>query len=119
MTTPDDQPIYKIAPAELWRAAERAGRFEGAPVDLADGFIHFSTAAQVRETAEKHFRGQRDLLLVAVDPGRLGAALVWEPSRGGALFPHLYGSLDLSAVISVEPLPTNADGGHSFPETIP
>lgn len=119
MPTPDDQPIYKIAPAELWRAAERAGRFEGAPVDLADGFIHFSTAAQVRETAAKHFRGQKDLLLVAVDPGRLGAALVWEPSRGGALFPHLYGPLDLSAVTGIEPLVEGPDGGHVFPETIP
>ncbi|TVR12021.1 MAG: DUF952 domain-containing protein [Salinarimonadaceae bacterium] len=119
MPTPDDQPIYKIAPAALWRAAERAGRFEGAPVDIADGFIHFSTAEQARETAAKHFRGQADLLLVAVDPGKLGPALLWEPSRGGALFPHLYGALDLAAVISVEPLPLNPDGSHSFPETIP
>lgn len=115
----DDQPIYKIAPASLWREAERAGRFEGAPVDLADGFIHFSTAAQVRETAAKHFRGQADLLLVAVDPAKLGEALVWEPSRGGALFPHLYAPLPLSAVLSVTPLPETAEGGHSFPETIP
>lgn len=119
MPPSDDQPIYKIAPAALWREAQRSGHFEGAPVDIADGFIHFSTAAQVRETAARHFRGQKDLLLVAVDPARLGQALVWEPSRGGALFPHLYGPLDLGAVIGVEPLAEAPDGGHVFPATIP
>ncbi|MCG6122374.1 MAG: DUF952 domain-containing protein [Microvirga sp.] len=119
MSTAENQSIYKIAPAALWRAAENVGRFEGAPVDLADGFIHFSTAEQVRETAARHFRGQSDLVLVAVDPDALGEALLWEPSRGGALFPHLFGPLELAAVISVEPLPMNVDGTHSFPETIP
>ena len=88
--------IYKICPAALWREAERAGSFRGSAVDLRDGFIHFSSAAQVAETAAKHFAGQHDLVLLRVDAARLGAALKWEPSRGGALFPHLYGDLDPS-----------------------
>lgn len=108
--------IYKICPQELWREAEQNGRFTGAPVDLADGFIHFSTAAQARETAGKHFAGQSDLLLIGVDAGRLGEALKYEVSRGGALFPHLYGPLELDAVTSVQPLPLGADGVHIFPE---
>ncbi len=110
--------IYKICHEALWRAAEMAGRFDGAPVDLADGFIHFSTAAQVRETAARHFAGEKSLLLIAVDADRLGEALRWEPSRGGALFPHLYAPLDISAVASVEPLPIGAGGGHVFPADI-
>ena len=108
--------IYKIAPQALWREAEAQGRFAGAPVDLADGYIHFSTAAQAAETAAKHFSGQDGLVLVAVDAGRLGEALKWEPSRGGALFPHLYAPLDLSAVAWVEPLALGTDGRHIFPE---
>lgn len=108
--------IYKICPAALWREAEEAGAFAGAPVDHADGFIHFSTADQLRETAAKHFGGQADLLLVAVEAGRLGDALRWEPSRGEALFPHLYATLPLSAVVSVEPLPLGPDGTHAFPD---
>jgi uncharacterized protein (DUF952 family) len=108
--------IYKICPEALWRAAEAAGRFEGAPIDLADGYIHFSTAGQVRETAAKHFAGQADLLLVAVDSGRLGDALKWEPSRGGALFPHLYAPLSLDAVLWKKLLPLGADGVHIFPD---
>jgi uncharacterized protein (DUF952 family) len=107
--------IYKIAPANLWREAERTGAFTGAPVDLADGFIHFSTASQVRETAALHFAGQQDLVLVAVDADALGMALCREPSRGGALFPHLYGTLALSAVRWVKPLPLGPVG-HVFPE---
>jgi uncharacterized protein (DUF952 family) len=111
--------LYKICPAKLWREAERAGVFRGSPVDLRDGFIHFSTAAQVAETAAKHFGGQRDLVLVAVDAAILGPALKWEPSRGGALFPHLYGTLDVSAVEHVEPLRLGPDGRHAFPELAP
>jgi uncharacterized protein (DUF952 family) len=107
--------IYKICPAPLWRAAERAGVFTGAPVDIADGYIHFSTAEQAVETAAKHFAGQRDLLLIAVDGAALGDTLKWEPSRGGSLFPHLYAPLMLSAVVKVEPLPLGADGRHVFP----
>lgn len=107
--------VYKIAPRALWREAEAAGRFLGAPVDHADGFIHFSTAAQVRETAARHFAGQNDLLLIAIDAGRLGSALKYEPSRGGALFPHLYAPLPLEAVLWVRPLPLGDDGAHIFP----
>ncbi len=108
--------IFKICPAPLWRAAEAAGVFRGAPVDLADGYIHLSTAAQVRETAARHFAGQEDLVLIAVDPTRLGDALRYEPSRGGDLFPHLYAPLPTSAVLWVTPLPLGPDGRHVFPE---
>jgi uncharacterized protein (DUF952 family) len=111
--------IYKIVPADLWRAAERHGLFRGSPVDLHDGFIHFSTAAQVAETAAKHFRGQTDLLLVSVDSAVLGGALKWEPSRGGALFPHLYAALDVKRATSVVPLPLGEDGRHRFPPLDP
>ncbi|MFU0503951.1 DUF952 domain-containing protein [Pseudaminobacter sp. NGMCC 1.201702] len=109
------QTIYKICPQALWREAEDSGVFSGAPVDLADGFIHFSTADQVAETAAKHFAGQNGLLLIAVDDAKLGERLKYEVSRGGALFPHLYGPLELSAVEWVKPLPLGADGAHIFP----
>ncbi|HVB90329.1 MAG TPA: DUF952 domain-containing protein [Beijerinckiaceae bacterium] len=102
--------VYKITPAELWRAAQAQDRFEGAPLDLADGYIHLSTLAQVRETAEKHFAGQRDLMLVAIETAALGDALKWEVSRGGALFPHCYGAIPLSAVRSIAAIPVDADG---------
>ena len=92
--------IYKIVPAALWREAEAAGVFTGSPVDRRDGFIHFSTGPQLQATADKHFAGQTGLLLVAVDGDRLD--LKWEPSRGGDLFPHLYGFLPLDAVQSVQ-----------------
>lgn len=107
--------IYKICPAPLWAQAEAAGVFQGAPVDHADGYIHFSTAAQARETAAKHFAGQNNLRLIAVETTALGAALKWEPSRGGALFPHLYAALPLSAVAWIEELPLGEDGAHIFP----
>ncbi len=110
--------IYKICPEALWREAEAAGAFAGAPVDLADGFIHFSTAEQVRETAAKHFAGQRDLLLVAVEDTRLGEALRYEPSRGGALFPHLYGAFDPKAARWIAPLSSGDDGLHRIPEDV-
>ena len=108
--------IYKIAPAALWAQAERAEKFIGAPVDLADGYIHFSTAAQARETAAKHFARQSGLVLIAVDAARLGDKLKWEVSRGGALFPHLYAPLPVSAALWVKALPLGADGAHVFPE---
>ena len=108
--------IYKICPRALWQEAERAGVFRGAPVDRTDGYIHFSTAAQVRETAARHFAGQADLLLVAVEADALGPALKWESSRGGALFPHLYGDLPLDAIVWTKPLPADADRGFRFPD---
>jgi uncharacterized protein (DUF952 family) len=108
--------IYKISPRALWRDAERAGVFAGSAADMKDGFIHFSTAEQVAETAARHFAGQDDLVLVAVDSEALGEALRYELSRGGALFPHLYGPLPLAAVRSVEPLPLGADGRHTLPD---
>ena len=102
--------IYKICPAALWREAERAGVFRGMPVDQRDGYIHFSSRDQLAETARRHFANQSDLLLIAVDGDRLGPALKWESARGGALFPHLYGELALSAVMGVTPLETGTDG---------
>ena len=108
--------IYKICPALLWHEAEKAGSFEGAPIDIQDGYLHFSTEKQVHETAAKHFAGQNNLLLVAIDADSLGEALRYEPSRGGELFPHLYAPLPLSAVQWVKPLPLGADGRHIFPE---
>lgn len=107
--------IYKITPNALWRNAVESGVFEGAPIDLEDGYIHFSTGAQARETAAKHFAGQTDLLLVAVEAEKLGDALRWEPSRGGALFPHLFRSLRTAEAAWVEPLPLGDDGALVFP----
>ena len=107
--------VYKICPASHWRVAERDGIFRGSEVDLRDGFIHFSSAEQVAETAAKHFAGARDLMLLRVNAASLGELLKWEPSRGGALFPHLYGDLDLKAVTQVDPLPLGPDGRHQFP----
>jgi uncharacterized protein (DUF952 family) len=110
--------IYKIVPASLWRKVQDMGRFDGAPADIADGFIHFSTADQAKATAEKYFKGQDDLLLVAVATKRLGDALRFERSRGGALFPHLYSALPLDAVFFAKPLPLRPDGGHDFAELV-
>jgi uncharacterized protein (DUF952 family) len=108
--------IYKIVPETLWRAAEAAGIFNGAPIDLADGYIHFSTASQMRETAAKYFAGETGLLLVAVDTDALGEALRFEISRGGDAFPHLYAPLELRQIAWAEPLPLGPDGSHVFPE---
>jgi uncharacterized protein (DUF952 family) len=107
--------IYKISPRAAWQAAEAAGVFTGAPVDIADGYIHFSTAGQARETAAKHFTGQADLVLAAIEAAALGDALKWEPSRGGDLFPHLYAPLPMASVAWVNDLPLGADGRHVFP----
>jgi uncharacterized protein (DUF952 family) len=108
--------IYKICPALLWREAEKVGFFAGAPIDIQDGYLHFSNAKQVGETAARHFAGQSDLVLIAIDGDSLGEALRYEPSRGGDLFPHLYAHLPLSAVRWVKPLPLGADGQHIFPD---
>ena len=106
--------IYKICTAAEWRDAERAGAYRGSALTGSDGFIHFSTAEQAAETAAKHFAGQHDLVLVSVDAAAR-RRLKWEPSRGGALFPHLYGDLTLAAVLRVDPLPLDAAGRHVFP----
>jgi len=106
--------IFKIVATEEWRAAEAAGLFRGAAVDRADGFIHFSTADQAPGTAAKWFAGRSDLMLVAVDADALGAALKWEPSRDGALFPHLYAALPMSAVVWSRALPLGGEGRHAF-----
>ena len=111
--------IYKICERAQWRAAEAAGQYRGSSVDERDGFIHFSTAAQLAETASKHFAKAADLMLVAVDVAALGSPLRWEPSRGGALFPHLYGALPLRAVRWARPLPDEIDGRRSLPELEP
>lgn len=108
--------IFKISPAEPWRAAEAAGVFTGAPIDIADGFIHFSTADQVRQTAALHFAGQADLVIAAIDASALGDALRYEASRGGDLFPHLYAQLPMSAVLWSKPMPIGSDGAHIFPD---
>lgn len=108
--------IYKICPASAWREAERQGVYSGSADDARDGFIHFSTAPQVGETARKHFAGQSELFLIAVDGDALGDALRFEPSRNGELFPHLYGDLDLRTVIAVHELRTRADGSHDVPD---
>ena len=112
------QTVYKVLDSELWERAEREGRFAGSGIDLADGFIHFSTAEQVRETVAKHFAGQNDLVLVAVDGAvlaKMGDAYRYEPSRGGAMFPHLYAEMPMDAVLWSRPLPLRADGAHEFP----
>lgn len=107
--------IFKIFRRSEWNTLRDAGETLGAPIDLADGYIHFSTAAQVAETAARHFADQSDLVLVAVDADRLGPDLRWETSRGGALFPHLYRKLRLSDVLWDKALPLGASG-HIFPE---
>jgi uncharacterized protein (DUF952 family) len=108
--------IYKILTDDLWRQARARGSLLGTPVDLADGFIHFSTAAQVRETAARHFKGLADLVLLGVDPESLGDALKWEPSRGGDLFPHLYVPLPVTAVKTERALELDTDGVAVLPE---
>lgn len=113
-----DATIYTLLRGADWRAAEAAGEYRGSADDLRDGFLHFSTRAQVRESAAKHRRGEPDLWLVEADAARLGAALRWEPAAGGrrpGLFPHLYGPLPVSAVLSATRLPLREDGAHDFP----
>ena len=111
---PDRSFIYKICSNRLWQKAREAGQFTGAPIDIEDGFIHFSTAEQIRETAEKHFHGKTDLQLLQIDVTDLN--IVWEASRGGQLFPHLYDVLPLSAVVKVWDLPLDQNYEHVFPE---
>ncbi|MBY6113365.1 DUF952 domain-containing protein [Mameliella alba] len=108
--------IYKILRADEWSALRAEKETKGAPIDVADGYIHFSTAEQARETASKHFAGAEGLFLAALDSEALGETLKWEPSRGGALFPHLYGPLRLADILWCQPLPLDQDGGHRFPD---
>ena len=105
--------IYKICPAQIWQQAEKTGFFDGAGIDLVDGYIHFSNADQLAETARLHFAGQADHVLVEVDAVAIN--IVWEESRGGQLFPHLYDRLPLSAVVSVWPLGSTTEGMHQLP----
>ncbi|HGG04092.1 MAG TPA: DUF952 domain-containing protein [Aliiroseovarius sp.] len=109
--------IYKIFRASEWAGLQAAGSTLGAPVDLADGFIHFSTAEQVADTAAKHFAGVSGLMLAAVDPAALDVDLTWEISRGGAEFPHLYAPLPLSAVVWCRPMPWENDS-HILPDGV-
>ncbi|WP_404338906.1 DUF952 domain-containing protein [Sphingomonas sp. MMS12-HWE2-04] len=111
-----DSTAYKVLTAEQLAALEQ-GSFAGAPVDLADGYIHLSTAAQLQETLDKHFAGQDGLWLAAVDLEVLGDAVRWEPSRGGQLFPHIYGALPLDAVLAYSELHYEADGSLRLPVT--
>ena len=118
MNVPAEKLIYKIVTASQWANAESLGAFHGAAIDLEDGYIHFSTRQQVKETVEKHFHGQLDLLVVGVDPDQFGEELKWEPSRGGDLFPHLYGSLSLDSVVTVDDLPMGKDGKFIYPDAL-
>ena len=111
-------PIYKICKSAMLQEARGRGRFDGSADDARDGFIHLSARHQVAGTLAKYFAGQRDLVLLAVDPDRLGAGLRWEKSRGGELFPHLYGPLDLDHVIRIEALMLQEDGTHRLPEGV-
>jgi uncharacterized protein (DUF952 family) len=109
------QPIYHICRREEWEAGKAAGVYQGSSQDISDGFIHFSTGVQVRRSAAKHRAGQSGLELLTVEPSALGDSLKWEPSRAGELFPHLYGTLQLTAVIRVDDLHLGPDGLHVFP----
>lgn len=115
MTTP--LTAYKVLTADEMATLEREGRFDGAPVDLADGYIHLSTAAQLTETVDRHFAGQEDLHVAAVDLAACGAAVKWEEARGGQLFPHLYAPLLLETVVAYSPLERDADGAVRLPVT--
>ena len=110
-----DSLIYHVCKADEWEAARRAGRYPGSSQDRADGFIHFSAASQVVASVAKHRAGQDNLVILEVDAPALGSALRWEPSRGGALFPHLYGDLPPAAVTRFAALKLGADGRHVFP----
>ena len=108
---------YKVLTAEQMATLEREGSFAGAPVDLADGYMHMSTAEQLTDTVDKHFAGQSDLYVAAIDLGSFGGSLKWEESRGGQLFPHLYEPLLLETVIAYSPLERAADGTVRLPIT--
>lgn len=115
MVTSPPSLVYKIATAEVTDAAAASGSFTGMPIDHSDGYIHLSTAAQLPETLALHFRGKDGLVLLAVHTDAVGDALKWEPSRGGALFPHLYGALPMAAVAWTAPLAVADDGSCQLP----
>jgi uncharacterized protein (DUF952 family) len=118
MTHLFDAIVYKIAPRETWTADLPGGRYDGSPDDCRDGFIHLSTAAQARETAAKYFAGKADLIIAAIDVARLGDTLKWEASRGGQLFPHVYGAIHADTVLWTKALPIDENGAHVFPMEI-
>lgn len=111
-----DTLIFHMCRRDEWDSAQARGSYAGSSQDVADGFIHFSTAQQVQVSAEKHRCGQEGLVLLTVDTSSLDEALKWEASRGGALFPHLYGALPVHAVLRIDDLPLGPDGRHIFPE---
>ncbi|MBN9530043.1 MAG: DUF952 domain-containing protein [Alphaproteobacteria bacterium] len=113
------QHIYHLAAAADWQAAQATGLYRGSPDDLRDGFMHFSTAAQVAESAARHRAGRTDQILLCLSAASLGQDLRWETSRGGQLFPHLYAALDIAKVVSAVALPLGADGRHDFPPLLP
>ncbi|MEM6667092.1 MAG: DUF952 domain-containing protein [Pseudomonadota bacterium] len=108
--------VYKIEVSSIWEEAVRAGIYTGSPDDVRDGFIHLSTAEQAVGTAHKHFAGRDGLIVLAFDATTLGSALRWEPSRGGALFPHLHGTLDPSLALWSKPMPLGTDGIPQVPD---
>jgi uncharacterized protein (DUF952 family) len=120
MTTPMRNPdfVYKVATRDEFEASVAAGKFTGAPIDLKDGYIHLSTANQLAETLRLYFAGQSDLVVFAVGSGKLGAALRWEPSRGGALFPHHYGELLMSQLAQSATISVAADGTVALPDWV-
>lgn len=119
VTVRSDSLIYHVCRRDEWNAAAESGTYDGSSQDRADGFIHFSSGEQVRSSVAKHRAGQDDLVILSVDPSLLdGGSLKWEPSRGGALFPHLYGALPIDAVVRTDDLQLGPDGVHQFPDDI-
>lgn len=116
MTETNPEFIYKITTLALWNDVGTNGVLEGMPIDKADGYMHFSTADQLRETLRLHFKGQTDLMLLSVRTQDVEGDLKWEPSRGGELFPHLYAELATSSVVRSDPISVAADGGVDLPE---
>ena len=120
MVTPMRNPdfVYKIASHDAYRVFSKTGIFPGMPIDITDGYVHFSTAAQLAETLRLHFAGQGDIVVFSVRSAELGTALRWEPSRGGQLFPHLHGALPISAVGQHATIAVAADGDVALPEWV-
>ncbi|MEZ5828727.1 MAG: DUF952 domain-containing protein [Hyphomicrobiales bacterium] len=112
------EPVYKVLAEAALEAAKSEGKFLGTSDDLRDGFIHLSAGHQLADTLAKHYAGQEDLLLLSLDPDKLGASLKWEPSRDGALFPHLYAPLALDAIVATDPLELDDDNRHILPEGV-